>query len=230
MKNMQLNRLKVLFVEDEDIIREHTATSLSFLVKELEIAANGKEALEVLTTFSPNVIITDLNMPVMDGIDFLKAVRLMDKDVIIIVLTAHDNQEYLLKLVDMHIEHFIIKPITFEKLITILQHCSKSVKESNQIQTCPKLPLGYEYNWEQKILYYNQQEILLSRKEILFLEVLIKNSHRIVTYQEIEKTVWLENIMTTGALRSLVLKLRKKLPLSLIYNLSGVGYRIILDE
>lgn len=230
MKNMQLNHLKVLFVEDEEIIREHTATSLSYLVKELQIASNGKEALEILDTFSPNIIITDLKMPVMDGIEFLKAIRLLNKDVIIIVLTAHANQEYLLELVAMHIEHFIIKPINFEKLITVLQSCSKLIKEQNPNQTHPELPLEYTYDWEQKVLFYNQQEILLSRKEILFFELLIKNSHRIITYQEIEQIVWSDNMMTTGALRSLVRNLRKKLPRNLIDNLSGIGYRLILDD
>lgn len=230
MKNMQLNHLKVLFVEDEEIIREHTATSLSYLVEELQTASNGKEALEILETFSPNIIITDLKMPVMDGIEFLKAIRFLNKNVIIIVLTAHANQEYLLELVAMHIEHFIIKPINFEKLITVLQSCSKLIKEQNPNQTYPKLPLEYNYDWKQKILFYNQQEILLSRKEILFLELLIKNSHRIITYQEIEQIVWSDNMMTTGALRSLVRNLRKKLPHNLIDNLSGVGYRLILDD
>ena len=230
MKNIQLNHLKVLFVEDEEVIREHTAISLSYLVEELQTASNGKEALEVLETFSPNIIITDLKMPVMDGIEFLKAIRLLNKDVIIIVLTAYANQEYLLELVAMHIEHFIIKPINFEKLIAVLRNCSKLIKEQNNNPTYPELPLEYKYDWEQKVLFHNQQEIVLSRKEILFLEMLIKNSHRIITYQEIEKIVWNDNMMTTGALRSLVRNLRKKLPLNLIDNLSGVGYRLILDD
>lgn len=230
MKNMQLNHLKVLFVEDEEIIREHTAISLSYLVEELQTASNGQEALEILTVFSPNIIITDLKMPVMDGVEFLKAIRLLDKDVIIIVLTAHANQEYLLELVSMHIEHFIIKPINFEKLINVLQRCSKLIKKQSHTQILPKLPLEYNYDWEQKVLFYNQQEILLSRKEILFLEMLIKNSHRIITYQEIEQIVWGDNMMTTGALRSLVRNLRKKLPCNLIDNLSGIGYRLILDD
>lgn len=230
MKNTQLNQLKVLFVEDEEIIREHTATSLSYLVEELQIASNGKEALDILETFSPNIIITDLKMPVMDGIELLKAIRLINKNIIIIVLTAHANQEYLLELVAMHVEHFIVKPINFEKLITVLKSCSKLLKEQNCEPVYPELPLKYKYDWEQKVLFYNQQEILLSRKEILFLEMLIKNAHRIITYQEIERVVWNDNMMTTGALRSLVRNLRKKLPHNLIDNLSGIGYRLILDD
>ena len=171
MKRIQINHLKVLYVEDEEIIREHTATALSYLVEDLQVVSNGQEALEVMNSFSPNIIISDLKMPVMDGTNFLKEVRKKDKNVIIVVLTAHADKEYLLKLVDMHIEHFIIKPINFERLINIIQSCSKLIKEKDDEPKSPALPLEYDYNWEQKILFYNQEEILLTRKEILFLEI-----------------------------------------------------------
>lgn len=228
MNNLHLNRLKILLVEDEDIIREHIASSLGFLVQEIETSSNGKQALEILQNFSPHIIITDLEMPIMNGIDFIKSIRKTDKDTIIIVLTAYSTKEYLLPLVEMHIEHFIIKPISLEKMISVLHDCSKLIK--SQEYCIPILPFGYFYNWSQKILLFKGNTIPLSRKEILFFELLLKNTNRIVSYNEIEKAVWIEGIMSTGALRSLVRNMRRKFPINLIDNLSGVGYKLILKD
>lgn len=225
MNNSQLSDMNVLLVEDEDIIREHTSISLSYLVCQLQTASNGKQALEILENFSPDIIITDLEMPIMNGIEFIKTLRMKKSKAIIIVLTAYATKEYLLELIEMHIEHFIVKPISLEKMINTLDSCSKLIKKENN--KLPRLSFGYFYNWEEKILLFNNEFIPLSRKEILFLELLIKNSHRIITYSEIEKTVWNDNIMSPGALRSLVRNLRKKFPINLIENLSGIGYKII---
>ncbi len=134
MARSKLKDFKVLFVEDEEKIRQHIANSLSYLVEEVKEASNGVEALDVLESFSPDIIITDLEMPLMNGVDFIKHVREEDKDVCIIVLTAHTNNQYLLELIDMHIEHFIVKPMNFEKLLNILQKCEKSVLEQKSVK------------------------------------------------------------------------------------------------
>lgn len=226
MPNSQLKNCKILFVEDEAKIREHIVKTLKYLVEDVEEASNGKEALEKMQKFSPNIIITDLEMPLMGGVEFVTEVRKTNKTVPIVVLTAHTNNEYLLKLIDMHIEHFIVKPMNFEKLLGALQKCEKAIQKSSTIQQT--LPLQYSYDWEKKILSYEEQEIKLTKKQIAFLELLFKNSRRIVTYSEIEEYVWGdESIMTENSIRSLVKNLRKKLPSNLIENLSGIGYKIV---
>jgi len=226
MPNSQLKNCKILFVEDEAKIREHIVKTLKYLVEDVEEASNGKEALEKMQKFSPNIIITDLEMPLMGGVEFVTEVRKTNKTIPIVVLTAHTNSEYLLKLIDMHIEHFIVKPMNFEKLLDALQKCEKAIQKSSTIQQT--LPLKYSYDWEKKILSYEEQEIRLTKKQIAFLELLFKNPRRIVTYTEIEEYVWGdESIMTENSIRSLVKNLRKKLPNNLIENLSGIGYKLV---
>jgi two-component system response regulator VanR len=224
MAKNKLKDFKVLFVEDEHTIRQHIVNSLGYLVEEVKEASNGVEALEVLKTFSPDIIISDLEMPQMNGVEFIKNVRKNDKDVCIIVLTAHTNSEYLLELIDMHIEHFIVKPMNFEKLLDVLQKCEKTIIEQKSVKHA--LPMNYAYDDDQKILTYKNEIIKLTKKEILFLELLFKNSFRIVSYDEIEQIVWEESVMTESSIRSLVKNLRKKLPENLIENLSGIGYKL----
>lgn len=224
MPKSKLRNFKILFVEDEITIREHIANSLSYIVKEVKEAANGLEALEVMENFTPDIIISDLEMPLMNGPEFIKKVRSDNKDVIIVVLTAHTNSEYLLELIDMHIEHFIVKPMNFEKLLEVLQKCEKSILEVKTSTLV--LPQGYNYDWDKKMLFYNHRRIKLTKKEIAFLELLFKNSKRVVSYDEIDTYVWDEGVMTESALRSLVRNLRKKFPMELIENLSGIGYKL----
>lgn len=225
MPKNHLKNFKILFVEDEEKIRQHISKSLSYLVEEVKEASNGKEALDAMKDFDADIIITDLEMPIMGGVEFIKAIRATNKTIPIVVVTAHTQNNYLLELINMHIEHFVIKPMNFEKLLDVLQKCEASIVEAKSITLT--LPLNYLYDWDNKTLSYQNQEIKLTKKEICFLELLFKNSRRIVFYNEIERHVWEEAVMTENSIRSLVRNLRKKLPENLIENLSGVGYKLV---
>ncbi|RXK01104.1 DNA-binding response regulator [Arcobacter sp. CECT 8986] len=224
MSNITLKELNILFVEDEDIIRQKTVSTLKYIVANVKEASNGVEAIEVLKTFCADIIITDLHMPDMDGVEFIKKIREHNKNICIIVQTAYTTEKYLLELIDMHIEKYLVKPISLEKLIEALEYSLDSV--SNFKITHKQLPNGYEYDWNQKILIHNKNLIALTKKEILFLELLFKNINNITSYEELQNEVWQDVVMTDNALRSLVRNLRKKLPKDFIVNLSGVGYKV----
>lgn len=87
--------------------------------------------------------------------------------------------------------------------------------------------IDYSYDYDKKELKYKKEIILLNKKELSFFELLIQNQNRIVTYEELQNKVWIDDIMTDSALRSLVRNLRKKLPTDIIFNLSGIGYRFV---
>lgn len=224
MSNMVLKSLKVLFIEDEDLIRNKIVSSLEYIVDEVIAASNGLEALEKLQHFTPDLIITDLEMPKMNGADFIHEVRKRDKNICIIVVTAYTSEKYLLQLIDMHIEKYILKPITLENLIGALEDCQKSFSKTTNIKRA--LPDGYTYDWNQKILLHKNDMISLTKKEILFLELLFKNIDSITSFDELQEVVWQDSVMTDNALRSLIRNLRKKLPKDFIVNLSGIGYKV----
>lgn len=223
MSHNPLKHLSILFVEDEDRIRKHITNSLQYIVGEVREASHGREALEILKHFSPDIIITDLEMPIMNGVDLIKALRNNGLDTCVVVLTAHTSNEYLLPLINAHIEHYIVKPIRFEKMLHVLQQCNTKLIKLKDSQG---LPQGYRYDWNQKILSFEEQHIVLTRKEIAFVELLFQNTHRIVTYDEFQHHVWANSVMTDDAIRSLVRNLRLKLPKDIITNLSGIGYKI----
>ncbi len=222
---VQIKSFKILLVEDEEKIRKHLAKSLLYFVDEVVECSDGKDALSKLENFTPDIIITDIEMPVMNGIDFIKNVRIDNKNVLIVVLTAFDTPEYLRKLIDMHLEHYVIKPVDFEKLISILHNCEKQLSMTKTV--VKELPGGFIYDENQKKVFLNDEPIHLTKKEILFIELLIKNNSRVVRYEEFENYVWEDSVMTDNALKSLVRNLRKKLSINLVENLSGIGYKLV---
>lgn len=221
----KLKTLTILYVEDEDEIRKKVSNSLSYYVKEVIEAANGKEGLDLYYKIKPDIIYTDIMMPFMDGIELVKTIREEDTKTPIVMVTAHTDEEYLLSAVELHLEQYIIKPINIKDLKNSLEKSVKVISENHTIQK--KLPAGYAYDFDHKILTLNEEEIKLTKKEIAFFELLFENKNRIVTYDELQNHIWQDDVMTDGALKSLIRNIRHKFPKDYIKNLSGIGYRIV---
>lgn len=223
----RLKTLKILYVEDEEGIRQNIVASLRYSAKEVFEAENGKIALELYKNHHPDIIITDILMPIMNGIDLAKEIRKIDTLTPLVILSAHTDKEYLLKLVDLHLEQYIVKPVTLNTLLESLHRCLKRIAQNHTIMY--ELPCGYAYDVDHKHLSYEGNTIHLNKKEVEFLELLLHNKQRIVTYNELQVNIWQDDVMTDSALRSLVRNLRKKLPKDFITNLSGVGYRFAMS-
>lgn len=221
----KIKTLKILYAEDEIGIRENIADSLSYYVKEVIQASNGAEAYELFEQKKPDIILSDIHMPILNGIEFIKKVRQKNKKIPIIMLTAHTDKEYLLEAVELHMEKYLIKPIDLDELFKVLQNCVNSLNLNRKVYL--EVDENYMYDYDKKELKYKNEAIILNKKEMLFFETLVKNQNRIVKYEELQNSVWGEDFMTDSALRSLVRNLRKKLPTDIIFNLSGVGYRLV---
>ncbi|PLY05845.1 MAG: DNA-binding response regulator [Arcobacter sp.] len=228
MKELFLEKLKtltILYAEDEEGIRKNITDSLKYYMKDVYEASNGQEAYDIYKEKKPDIILSDIHMPIMDGIEFVKKLRTEDREVPVVMITAHTDKRYLLEAVELHMEKYIVKPIELEELFEVLEKCVE-VLEINNI-TILKVDSNYSYDYDRKELFYKDEIIVLNKKEMNFLELLISNQNRVVTYEELQEYVWCDDFMTDSALRSLVRNLRKKLPTDIIFNLSGIGYRLV---
>lgn len=221
----KLQGLTILYAEDEEGIRKNIADSLRYYVKEVYEASDGEEAYLLYEQKKPDIIFSDIHMPKMDGIEFIKKVRERDAKTAVIMITAHTDKEYLLDAVELHMEKYFVKPINLEQLLEGLQRCVLHL-EKNKIVVLD-VDDAYVYDFDNKELKYKDKILTLNKKEMLFFETLIKNQNRITNYEELQGSVWVDDVMTDSALRSLVRNLRKKLPTDIIYNLSGVGYKFV---
>lgn len=113
-----LKHLKVLYVEDEEDILKFASMVLEDYVDRLFIARNGKEALEILKQENIDLVITDILMPKLNGIDLIKEIRKNPLlEVAIIVVTAHTETRYLLDCIALRVDGYILKPIDVEELL-----------------------------------------------------------------------------------------------------------------
>lgn len=220
-----LKKLTLLYVEDEKFIRQNAVEYLSRICDNVLEASNGLEALEVYKKYKPDIIISDINMPKMNGLAFAEQVRKTDRETPIILATAHTETHYLLKAVELQLVKYIVKPITSAKLQEALALSVDylSVKSKNIVQ----INTYTLYDVFNKTLLIHDEIIKLTKNEQLLLHLLSKHHERAITYEEIENMIWVHEGMSMDALRSLVRMLRKKLGGDFVENISGIGYRLI---
>ncbi len=130
----QTKDLNILFVEDYDPLREKIVEILEDFFKNVVEANNGEEGLNAYLAFEKennkafDIVITDIKMPIRDGISLTKAIQEIHEDQIIIVLSAHQEREYLLEFINLGIAQFIPKPVDPEKLLEVIEHICKKMK------------------------------------------------------------------------------------------------------
>ncbi len=117
-------KLKVLYVEDNPIARKGMLETLSIFFDEIAIADDGVDGLESFKNNSYDLIITDINMPRMNGIEMMKKIREVDSDIILIVLSAHNEDEFFEKSAELNITGYLFKPLNIVELMTILEQIS----------------------------------------------------------------------------------------------------------
>jgi len=223
MKDM-LKNFTILYVEDDEMVRKSAVEYLQRVAKEVLQAKDGKEAIGAWKKHKPDIIITDISMPRLNGIDMASYIRTHDKDVQIIIATAHSDTDYLLKAVELQLVKYIIKPITKEKLIGALEKSMERIEDKSKFNLL--LSPTAKYNAYEKVIYDGDKEIKLTKNETLFLDLLAHHHTRVVKYEEIEDAIWAYEGMSQDAIRSLVRGLRKKVPPNCIENVSGSGYKL----
>jgi len=221
MKNEFLN-LTLLYVEDDKIIRQNAVEYLNNYCKEVFQAKDGQEALAIYNAKKPDIIITDIEMPRLNGLEMAKEIRKKDKRTPIIIATAFTDNKYLLQAVELQLIKYITKPISSKKLKEALT----LVLEHLEVDSILAINKKSSYDTLNKTLIIDEKFIKLNNKELQLLDLLAKNHHRVVSYEEIENIIWYDNVMSKDALRALVRTLRMKLQGEYIENISGFGYKL----
>ena len=224
MDKLVTKTLHVLYVEDDDVARENGIEYLENYFDHVYAAANAFEGLKLYREIDPDIIITDIQMPKLNGLDFIKQIRKENQETQIIVISAYSDTAYLLQAVELRLIKYLIKPVQESAFKEALQLCIESIinKESNIIQ----LSQDTFFDTYNQTLVCADTIITLRTKELQLLNLLLKYKNRYVTYNEIEHCVWRESAMSNDALKTLIKNLKNKLPPNLISNLSGTGYKI----
>lgn len=224
-----LKHLNILYVEDEINIRENITKTLDLLVNRVFSIEKVEDSFSILKNNRIDIIISDINLPKINGIDFIKKVRENDCYIPVILLSAYTEKEYLLEATKLKLVDYLVKPIDFNILNTALLSASQEI--INSARYIVDFEDNISYNVMQKKLYTkdDNKEIDLTSKEIDLLEYFVKNHTRVISHEEIKTEVWQDNFdVSDSALKNVLNKLRKKVGKDTITNISGVGFRIQL--
>ena len=221
--NKILKNLTVLLVEDDSDSKKIMHDVLSDNFEKVFTAQNGDEGLKKFKKYNPNMVITDVFMPISDGLDMTRYIKEISKDTPVIVLSAHSEKETLLKAIDVGIDKYLIKPIMADDLLKTIENVAKSkIETANIIQVAN----GYSFNKIKRVLIRDGVEISLTKQELAFISLLIKRLGTLVLHDEIKSVVWVGESVTEAAIRTFVKRVRDKVGNNFIKNVPGLGYKI----
>ncbi|PHQ91967.1 MAG: diguanylate cyclase [Sulfurimonas sp.] len=130
-----LSEYSILYVEDNHEISEEVVFFLEPLVKSLYTAYNGEEGIRLYKEYTPDIIITDIQMPLMNGIDMIKNIRALNKTVSIIVTTAFNESSYLIDVINLNVDSYLIKPLHLKELLSSLNKTIEPLELRKEILT-----------------------------------------------------------------------------------------------
>lgn len=223
--------LTVLYVEDDDDLRNSTLPIFQKIFLNVDIAKDGKEGYSKYIDFKNktnqyyDIVISDIEMPFMNGIELTKAIYKQNSNQTVIIISAYSDPKYLIEFINIGIKYFLLKPFelyemidVFKKVIDNMLFSNNSIKLSNELY----------FNTDTLELCYKNSKIKLTKKEMLFIELLIKSKERVIPYDDIYYCLWDTDINTasTKTLNPLISRLKKKLPIPIIESIYGIGYRL----
>lgn len=219
---------KILFVEDEKAIRENYITYLKTFFAEVFEAEDGVKAYELYKLKKPDIMIVDINIPKLNGLELLERIRENDYTTKAIMLTAHTDKSFLLKATTLKLTKYLVKPVSRKDLNEALESTINEILKYS-VMSIQKIELSENYSWnmELKELKHHNHIIELTNKERTLLELLFSHKNRVFTYEEIFEYVWgYDESITLNGLKNMIKRLRKKFPENTILNIFNEGYKI----
>ncbi|KAJ9915764.1 response regulator transcription factor [Campylobacter jejuni] len=225
--SQECKELIILVVEDEVKARESMINILSERFSKVIGAQNGDEGLKKFKKFKPDLVITDIAMPIMDGLDMAREIKEISDDVPIVVLSAYSEKERLLRSIDIGIDKYLIKPVDIEELFKVLDYLIGEKIEANMLV---KISEEYQFNKTKRTLIYSGGEIVLTKKELAFISLLLKQPGALVLHEDIKKNVWIGEHVSDTAVRTFIKRVRDKVGEDFIKNVLSLGYKININK
>ncbi|ECY1638431.1 response regulator transcription factor [Campylobacter jejuni] len=225
--SQECKELIILVVEDEVKARESMINILSERFSKVIGAQNGDEGLKKFKKFKPDLVITDIAMPIMDGLDMAREIKEISDDVPIVVLSAYSEKERLLRSIDIGIDKYLIKPVDIEELFKVLDYLIGEKIEANMLV---KISEEYQFNKTKRTLIYSGGEIVLTKKELAFISLLLKQPGALVLHEDIKKNVWIGEHVSDIAVRTFIKRVRDKVGEDFIKNVPSLGYKININK
>jgi len=229
---------RVLLVEDEDVARKTLGFYLNTIFDEVVVANDGEEGFSIIKeNYDENrafdLVLTDLKMPNKTGMDMIDEILKILPEQRFIIVSAHKNEEDLLKLINLRVLGYFVKPLNIDNMMEMLQKAKKEVledrKDSFKNDDLVALNKTYTYNMENDKLYNEESIVKLSKKESDILGVLIGNLGEVVSVESFKEKVWNDINTNDSAFRTVMKRLKDKIKDD-DFIISHKGYGYIIEK
>lgn len=228
---MENVKKRVLLVEDEEDAREVIAHYLSNLFDVVDVATNGDEGFAKFLVNTKkelyyDVIITDIKMPGRDGLSMLEEITKVKDDQKFIIVSAHKDEEYLFRSINLNVVSYFVKPLVVEELMDLL---SKIIDDLSNTEKAGLIKLNdtFTYDSKKQLLYEGDTIIYLSKKETLLMDFLITNRGEIKDNASLKEAVWNDVNTADATLRTLFKRVKDKIIKDdFVLSRKGRGYII----
>ena len=220
-----LKNYSILYAEDDKGVQKATADYIQRYFKEVYVASDGKEAWALYLKHKPDVLLSDIDMPHMDGLALAHKIREINANIPIVMITAFTDTGKLLKATELNLTKYLVKPVDPMAFKEALQKLSKTLALRDE--KFFHLKEGYVWDNELQELSLDDRVIPLLQKEKVLLQLLVKKHRECVNFTDIMALVWEDDFdaeISVESVKFQVTQLRKKLPKESIKNVYGKGY------
>jgi len=228
------NKFKVLIIEDETAISNFIATTLKSNGYMALLSSSGKEALSMIASHCPDVILLDLGLPDIDGLEILKQLRKWSS-IPVIIVSARVNEEEKVEALDDGADDYITKPFGTSELLARIRTAMRHASQNNTIQNDKFSVKGLSIDFGKRLVIIDGKEVHLTQIEFKIVSLLAKSQGRVLTYDQIIAELWGPYaVKDNQILRVNMANIRRKLEKNpaepqYIFTEVGVGYRMV-DE
>lgn len=217
-----LKNMSILYAEDDVLVQKSTAKILTIFFAKVHLVNNGVDALKVYERVKPNVIMLDVEIPVVDGLEVARRIRENDLKTPIIIHTAHNDTQYLHRAIKLNLSDYLFKPFSFEQLRLSFLEMIEKMEQNGLIYA--KIDTQIVYSFLKKVLFVNEEMVKLTKSEVTILEELLHKRGMLVDYTRLERALGLEYDLSKASIKNIVLRLRKKIGKERVVNVQDFGY------
>lgn len=225
-----MNEYLVLVVEDDKPIRNLITTTLKMNDYRYITAGRGQEAIMLNASHKPDIIVLDLGLPDIDGVEVIERIRTWS-DVPIIIVSARSEDEDKIHALDKGADDYLTKPFSVDELLARLRVIQRRLGKTENASVTEFVNGGLRIDYASGCVYLDEKELHLTPIEYKLICLLAKNIGKVLTHKYIIQTIWGSNAENSDAsLRVFMATLRKKLSDSeqqLIQTHIGIGYRMM---
>ena len=224
----ELKNYTLLIVEDEVDILDELAEYFDDIFKLVYRAKDGNEALDIYEKHNLDVILLDIYIPFIDGLEVAKTIRKNDSKTLIVMLTAHTETDILLKATELNLTKYFVKPFDRKKVREFLNIVLKKLNKLYPHDVYLEDNLYYCY--DKKIIIDKEIEIKLSKNEVIFIEYIIKNKNHMIKIDDIVNLLYQDDLSSSdfhSRVKTFIYSIKKKIPKLPLKNKYGLGYMLM---